>query len=119
MALGQTHSLPIAYQFAVIIPWDRQAQRSIQQNLASSGFQQIGATNDFGNLHRGIVNYDRQLVRRDIIFSPDDEVAEIFAGHHSLRAQMQIFKIDFFAIGYAKTPVHSCRAASLRFGSTA
>jgi hypothetical protein len=59
------------------------------------------------------------MIRGNVIFSPDDEVTEIFAGHHSLRAQMQIFKIDFFAIGHAKTPVYSCRAASLRFGSTA
>ena len=95
------------------------SQGSIQQNLAGGGFQQICAANDFGNLHGGIVNYYRQLVRGNIIFSPDDEIAEIFAGHHSLRTQMQIGKRNFFAIGDAKTPIHSCRGASLRFGSTA
>lgn len=119
MALGQAYSLLIPHQFAVVVAGDGEAQRAIQQNLASGGFQQVGPADDFAYLHRGIIDYYRQLIRRNIIFSPDDEIAEIYTGHHSLWAQMQIGETDSFAIRDAKTPIHSRWAASLRFGSTA
>ena len=119
MALGEAHSVLIPHQFAVIVPGYRQAQGSIQQNLAGGGFQQVGAADDFSDLHGGIIDYYGQLIGGDIIFSPDDEVAEIFAGHQLLRTQVQINERNFFSIGDAKTPVHSGGGASLRFGSTA
>ena len=84
MTLGETNAGCVCDQRAMIESRWNQAKSSIQKNLSGGGFEEILAANDFGNLHCGIVNHDGELIRRDLIVSPDDKIAEVFAGDELL-----------------------------------
>src|SRR5258708_449992 len=54
-----------------------------------------------------VVGYNSELVRRNVIPAPDDEVSEIPPGDVTLPPQMQVVKYNLFAIGNSKAPVHT------------
>ena len=84
------------------------AQAPEKQNLPRRRLQQIGPAHNFGDPHRSIVDHNRQLVGRNIIAPPHNEVPKIAPRHHPLRPQMQI--------GETRSPRHPERetASSLR-----
>ena len=67
-------------------------QSAIQEKLSRSAHEQIGAANDFRDFHCGIVRDTRKLIRRNIIRTPDDEIAEVFSRDELLRAEMAVEK---------------------------
>src|ERR1017187_8195999 len=81
-----------------------QTERAVQENLAGGGLEQILAADDFGDLHRRVVHYDRQLVSRNIIVPPDDEIAKIFSGDELLRAAVAIDEGNCFPVRHPETP---------------
>ncbi len=93
----------------MIVIGRRQPQRAEQENLASRRLQQIRAPHNFADPHGGVIDHDRQLIRRDIVAAPDNEVSEIASGDHPLRAEVKIGEQDLLAIGNPKAPVHTGR----------
>lgn len=67
--------------------------------------EQIGATNDLGNLLSGVVHHDGELVGGDAVLLPYREIPEIVSGHKLLRAVMCVLECDGLPVGYAETPV--------------
>jgi hypothetical protein len=57
----------------------RQVQRTINQQLPEGGKQQILSTNNFCYLHGRIVNDHSELISRQIVSPPDDEVTKVFS----------------------------------------
>jgi len=105
MPLGQPPSIGIHSKPAMKPCWILIAQCAVQQNLPGRRLQQIRAAHHLGNPHCGIVGYAGKLVTRFSIPSPDDEIPKIHTRHKSLRAQIQILKLDRFAVGNAKAPI--------------
>src|SRR5581483_5692184 len=85
---GQAHSSLVPNQVAVIVLWNRQTQSSIEENLPRRGLQQIRPAHDLGDAHSCIIDNYRQLVGRNVIPSPHDEVSKILAGGQLLQTQM-------------------------------
>ena len=103
----EAHTEPIAHEVAVVIPRRRQSKGTDQQQLSRRGFEKVRAAYDFGNLHRGVVGDNRELIRGHIIATPHDEIAEVATGDVALRSEMRVVEADGFAIGNAKAPVHT------------
>ena len=82
------------------------AEGAEQQNLPRSRFQKIGSADDFSDLHRRIVDNDRQLIGRNVITPPYDEIAEVPASNEALPTKMEIGEGNFLAVRNAETPVH-------------
>src|SRR5436190_1459677 len=105
MALGEAPAGCVFYQWAMIKCWWGQAQSSVEEELSGSGFEEVFAADHFGNFHGGVIDYHSELVRRNIIVSPDDEVTEVAAGDETLGTEVEIREADFFAVRDQKTPV--------------
>lgn len=84
-------------------------ERAVQQHLPRRGFEQVGATHHLGDLHRGIINDDSQLIGGNVIATPYQEVTKVFAGNECLRAEIAVYKSNHFAHGHTKAPVHARR----------
>ena len=80
-------------------------ERPIEQKLSGCGFEEIFATDDLRDFHRGIVNNHRQLIRRNVIVAPHNKIAEIFAGDELLGTAVGIGKGNDFAIRDQEAPV--------------
>src|SRR5581483_7192877 len=81
VSLGEANSLSIAHQVAVIEQRLRKLESAIQKKLTRGGFQQIGATNHFRNLHGRIIHNDSQLISRNIIPPPNDKISKVSSCH--------------------------------------
>ena len=57
--------------------------------------------------HLGIVRDHRKLIRRNIVSSPDDKVAEVFSGHERLPSKLEIVEAYCLASRHSKAPVDS------------
>jgi len=75
--------------------------------LAGGGLEQVGSADDFGDLHGGVVDGDSELVGRNSVFAPDEEVAEVFAGGEGLVAEVFVFKCDCLVVRDLESPVDS------------
>jgi hypothetical protein len=97
MALGEAEPGFIGHQLAVInvggVNRDCDTGGS-----AARGKKQIGAADDFGNTHGGIVDHDCELVTWKIVMTPNDEVAKVFTGDKCLRATRCVRKGNWLAI---------------------
>ncbi len=109
VALGESHACIVSNQVAMIVIRRPQPERTEHQKLPSRRLQQVRAAHNFGDAHSCIVDHDRELICRDIIAAPYDEVSEIAPRDHPLRPEVQISERDLLAVAHAKPPVHACR----------
>ena len=107
MAFGESSAVFVGEQGAVMPLGLRQVEGLAEEDLAGGGFEQVGSADDFGDLHGGVVDGDGELVGRDSVFAPDEEVAEIFSSGEGLMAEVVVIKFDNFVVGDAKAPVDS------------
>jgi len=73
--------------------------------LSRRGYEEVLSANDFSNLHGRIIDNHRKLIRRYVIVTPDDEIAEVFASDKLLRAIVAIVEGNLFSIGNAEAPI--------------
>jgi hypothetical protein len=116
MPLGQPNTGIVCDERTVIEPRRRQAQSSIQQQLARRGPQEIFSADDLTDSHLRIINHNCQLVGGHVIVPPDDEITEILPCYKLLLSATAIDERNDLAIGHAKTPVdgtrrHDCLSA--------
>lgn len=104
VAFGQALPGGISHQSAVIKIWRSQVQSPVKEQLAHGGFQQISAAHYFSDLQRRVIYHTGELIRGHIVRSPDDKVAEIFASHEGLQAEVGVGKGDSFVVRNAKAP---------------
>ena len=99
MTLGQPDSAGVRNQGTMIKSWKLQAQSLIKQELSGGRFEQVLASNNFADLHGGIIDNHGELVRGHIVMPPDNKIAEIRAGHKLLRTVITVDERDCFGVG--------------------
>src|ERR1700730_2832778 len=91
VAFGEADSCGVGEQAGVEVRGGGEAEGALQEDLAGGGFQEVAAADDFGDAHGGVVDYAGELVAGDSVFTPDEEVAEVFAGGERLGAEGAVF----------------------------
>lgn len=84
-----------------------QFQVTIKQQLTKSRAKQVRPAHDFGDLQGVVVDHDSELVSRNVVFSPDHEIAEFSPGASGLRTGAAVDEVQSFAFRHAKTPGHA------------
>ena len=82
-------------------------ESAIQEQLPEGRAQKVGAAHHFGDAHGGVIHHDCELIGRDVVFAPYDEIAEVDARDRALRPGRSIKKLQGFALGNAKAPGHA------------
>ena len=90
MAFGKAGAGFISHEGTMVEGGRGQGKRTEEQELAGGGEQEVRAANDFGDLHGGIVHDDGELIRGNVVMTPDDEIAEVFAGDELLGAEISV-----------------------------
>jgi hypothetical protein len=80
---------------------------AVEEDLASCGFQKVGAANDLCYLHREVVGDTGQLIAWQAIPTPHEKIAEVDAGREALGAEVGITKLDDFAFRNTESPVEA------------
>ena len=102
--LGQLVAVGVQHQGQVQVARGGQAQRALQQDLARSGVEQVGAADDVGDALVGVIHHHRQLVGPVAVGATQDEVADL-GGQVLLVAPLQaIVEADPEAVGYPQAP---------------
>ena len=86
-----------------------QLQGAIEQQLAEGRAEQIGAAHHLGDPLGSVIDHDGELVGRNVVLSPDDEITKVEAGHGALQPSAQIEKLQHFVLGNAKAPGDASR----------
>lgn len=111
MAFGETLAMFVAHQFAVEEGGRFEAERAVEEQLAGGGEEEVGAAHDFGDLHGVVVGDAGELVRRKIVVTPEDKIAEGAASDEGLRTEGEVSEMNCFTIRNTEAPVDAgaCR----------
>ena len=107
MTLGQPLAVFIGHQGTVIVRGLRKLQCSLQEDLACGGAKQVGAANNFRDLHLGIIDNHCELIRGHVVSSPHDKITEVMTGDKLLRTEVTVVKCKAVAVRNAKAPVQT------------
>ncbi len=77
-----------------------------EQDLAERALDQVGPAHHLRDVHRNVVRGAGELIARYIIFSPDQEIAEVASRDRLLRPSMAVVEANSFPVGDAEAPVH-------------
>ena len=80
IALCEADTLGVGHEWAVEKRGFNQAKSAVQQELAASAREKIRTAHDFGDSHVADIDRAGELVAGQVVFSPDEEVAEILPG---------------------------------------
>ena len=97
MAVGVQH------QRQVQVARGGQAQRALQQDLARSGVEQVGAADDVGDALVGVIHHHRQLVGPVAVGATQDEVADAITFPWG---SLGLFGIDKVVTYHIDTPLY-------------
>lgn len=75
--------------------------------MAEGGFQEVFAADHLGDGHGGVVGYYGQLIGGDVVFAPDEEIAEVAGGGGGLGAEAGVVEVDLLAVGDFEAPVEA------------
>src|ERR1700722_3622041 len=89
------------------------SQSAIEQQLPRGREQQILSADHFADAHGRVVQHHGQLIRRHVVVSPDQEIAEVSSRDKSLRAAAAVFKLEHLIVCHEKTPVWRTRTDAL------
>jgi len=109
VALGESAAVLIEREFAVEPVWIRIPKGALKKNLPGCGFEKVRSANNLAYSHCEVVGDAGELVTRNAIASPDEEVAKVEAGDEALRTEVEIFKFNSLAVRDAEAPVELCR----------
>ena len=105
MALGKAPPILVDGKLTVKPFGPGVAESTVEENLTSCGFQEVGSANDLRYPHGKVVRDACELIAWKTIPTPDEKVAEIDAGYEALRAEVGIMEFDSFAIRNAEPKV--------------
>ena len=109
VTLGETFADAVRNQRQMAEFRRRQLQDAIEKQLAKSRAEQVRAAHDFGDPLGGVVDHDGELVGRNVVLSPNDEIAKVEAGDGPLQPGALVEKLHRFVLRNAKSPVHAGR----------
>jgi hypothetical protein len=89
--------------------WRRPPERTIEKQLPKRRAEQVRAAHHFGDLHDCVIDHDGELVSRNVVFPPDDEITKRNSPNGALRPGAMVDKLQRFAFRNAETPVHASR----------
>lgn len=81
VALGQADAVPVGEEMGVEVGGRWEVEGALEEELAGGGFEEIAAADYFGDVCVGVVDDTGQLVAGEAVLTPDEEVAEVFAGY--------------------------------------
>lgn len=81
MPFSKASSGFISDEITVVEMGLRVLEGASEKNLPGRRFQKVRTTNDFTNLHLGIIDHYRKLICRNIVSPKNDEVSEVFSNH--------------------------------------
>jgi hypothetical protein len=113
MALGEAGALLVGKELGVEVCRRWKVEGVLEKDLAGGGFEEIAAADYFGDLHCCVVDHAGELVagKTGIVrmvakgFSPNEEVAEVFACGEGLGAEVLVCETDDGSVGNAKAVV--------------
>ena len=105
VAFGEPLAGGVGDERAVKKCGSRNTEGAEEEELAERGFDEVGAADDLGDVEIGVVDGAGELVAGDVVFAPDEEVAEVAAGDGALRAEVEIVEDELFVVGDAEAPV--------------
>jgi hypothetical protein len=105
VAFGEALAGGVGDERAVVVGGGGGAEGAEEEELAEGGFDEVGAADDFGDAEVGVVDGAGELVAGDVVFAPDEEVAEIASGDSALGAEVGVGENELFVIGDAEAPV--------------
>ena len=85
--------------------WRGAVESPVKEQLAGRGLEQVFAPDHLGDVHGGVIYYDRELIGRQVIVPPDDEISKIYSGAIPLWAAVSILEPDHLAGRNAESPV--------------
>ncbi len=83
------------------------AKRPEKQELAKGARDEVRTPHDLGDLHRRVVCSAGELVTRQIILSPNEEVTEVHARDRPLGPEATIAKLHGLSVRDTESPVHA------------
>ena len=86
--------MKISNKWTMIKGWRRKLQRSVDEDLAGGAGEEIGPADDFGDLHGGVVDHASEMVTGLVVFTPDEEVAEIGPSRFLMETNRAVGKLD-------------------------
>ena len=107
MALGETAARRVANEGAVIKRGRREAEGAVEEELTEGGLEEVFAADYFGDGHGCVVDDDSELIGGDVVFAPDDEIAEVAAGDGAQVPCPSVRKMDLLAVVDAEAPVYA------------
>ena len=81
-----------------------QTHRAIKQELPGSGDEQIRAAHDFADSHGRVVHDGGELIGRNVVMPPDNEIPKVLSSDECLPSQISILEGDAFSIRNPETP---------------
>jgi hypothetical protein len=113
VAFGEADALVVSEKLGVEVGWRGKIEGALEEDLAGSGFEEVAAADYFGDGGVGIVDDTGELIAGEtgivrIIakgFTPDEEVAEVFACSEGLRAEVAICEGYRCAVGNSEAVV--------------
>jgi hypothetical protein len=90
VALGQALGVLVEEQITVVPGRGCQGESAGEQDLAGGGLEQVGAADDFGNAHGGVIHDHGELVGRHVVATPDEKVAKVAASDEALGAEVAV-----------------------------
>lgn len=106
VSFGEADAVSVEEEWGVEKSRSRPAKRAKQEELAKGTHYKIGAADDLGDAKFRVIDDCRELIAWRVVFSPNEKITEIAAGHCVLRAEIFVGENDGFVVGYPKSPIH-------------
>ena len=105
VALGEADAALVGEEMGVEVGGCGKEKGALQEDLAGGGFEEVAAADYFGDVGVGVVDHTGELVGRQAVFAPDEEVSEVGPGFEGLWAEVFIFEADNRFVGNAEAVV--------------
>ncbi len=113
MTFGEADTALVSEELGVEVLGSGEVKGVLQEDLAGGGFEEVTAADYFGDLHGCVVDYAGELVAGETCvlrilaqaFTPNQEVAEVFACGEGLGAEVLVFETDYGFVGDAEAVV--------------
>jgi hypothetical protein len=114
--------LGIAYERAVEPLGRHCTQSPIQEDLASGGSEEVGASDDLRDSGQDVVYYNSEFISRNVVAVPNQKIAKVSTREFFDSGKISIPIRNHLPVGYAKPPICPARGGEgfcfLRIAST-
>jgi len=105
VAFGEALAGVVGDERTMVVSRGGDAEGAEKEQLAEGGCDEIRAADDFGDMEIGVVDGAGELIAGDVVFAPDEEIAEIATGDGALGTEVGVDEDELLVVGNAETPV--------------